>query len=268
VTKINPGGTALVYSTLLGGTAIDAAVGIAVDGTGSAYVTGNTNSADFPTTPGAFQGALLDNDTFVTKLNAAGSALVYSTYLGGSNSDYAEGIAVDGFGNAYLTGYTSSANFPTAHPVQAVNHGGLDAYVTKLNPGGTALVDSTYLGGSRDDYVSAIAVDGAGNAFVVGLTDSVADFPTLHPWQASARGRSDAFIAKINSSATHFLVSAPADTVPAGAALPLTVTPLFDDNTVDTTYRGTVHFTNSDGSATLPADYTFTDADNGPMPSP
>jgi hypothetical protein len=180
VTKLNPAGTALLYSTYLGAGSTDWGYGIAVDGAGDAYVTGFTYSADFPTTPGAFDtsfnGVL---DAFVTKLNPTGTALAYSTYLGGSSDDYGRGIAIDGAGNAYVTGPTGSFDFPTTAGAFDTSYNGdvLDAFVTKLNPTGTALLYSTYLGGSGRDASGGIALDGAGNAYVTGETSS-ADFPT------------------------------------------------------------------------------------------
>jgi Beta-propeller repeat/Abnormal spindle-like microcephaly-assoc'd, ASPM-SPD-2-Hydin len=176
VTKLNPTGTALVYSTYLGGTGGDYASGIAIDGAGNAYVTGFTNSTDFPTTAGVFQPAYGggNSDDFVAELNANGSALVYSSYLGGSNSDGPGGIAVDASGNAYVTGATFSADFPTtAGAFRTVYEGNKDAFVTKVNAGGGSLGYSTYL--ANDDGAtsgSAIAVDALGSAFVTGSTRS------------------------------------------------------------------------------------------------
>src|SRR5215213_9774494 len=171
VTKINAAGSALVYSTHLGGTDTETGKSIAVDSSGSAYVTGDTFSQDFPVVnalqpaPGSFA-----RDAFVTKLNAAGTALVYSTYLGGSRDDFGEGIAVDSSGGAYVTGDTESTDFPTANAVQptigtveGIMH---DAFVTKLNPAGTGLVYSTYVGGGKHDAGQDIAVDSAGTAYV------------------------------------------------------------------------------------------------------
>src|SRR5204862_532704 len=151
-------GSALVYSTYLGGSGLDAGVGIALDAAGSAYVTGVSFSTDFPTTARAFQttfggpvcGGCAYN-AFVTKLNPTGSALVYSTYLGGSGGDAGVGIAVDALGNAYVTGVTLSADFATTPGAIQTTFGGGggpfpggDAFVTKLNPTGSALVYSTY----------------------------------------------------------------------------------------------------------------------------
>jgi hypothetical protein len=199
VTKVNAAGNALVYSTYLGGSTSDEAFGIAVDSLGSAYVTGQTNSTNFPTAnpiQAANAGGVTDG--FVTKINAAGSALAYSTYLGGSNTDQGSGIAVDSLGSAYVTGLTNSTNFPTANPIQAANAGGLDAFVTKVNAAGSALAYSTYLGGSSHDEGFGIAVDSLGSAYVTGFTQST-NFPTANPIQAANAGSDDAFVTKVNA---------------------------------------------------------------------
>jgi hypothetical protein len=212
VTKLNPTGTALVYSTYLGGTGGDGGDGIAVDAAGNAYVTGSTQSANFPTTAGAYQSVGATGVTFVTKLNPTGTALVYSTYLGGTGGDYGDGIAVDAAGNAYVTGYTASTNFPTTPGAFQMSYGGgsggsYDAFVTKLNPTGTALVYSTYLGGAGDDRGSGIAVDAAGNAYVTGYTSS-ANFPiTAGALQTSFGGNYDAFVTKLNPTGTALVYS-------------------------------------------------------------
>ena len=200
VTKLNPTGSAIVYTTYLAGSGGDIGTAIAVDGQGSAYVTGETCSTNFPTTPGAFASASSGSaDAFVTKLNPAGSALVYSTYLGGSGVDLGTGIAVDAQGNAVVTGGTSSSNFPTVNAVQpafrgsAGDPGGFqpagwgDAFLTKLTADGSTAIYSTYLGGSGLDEGRGIAVDAAGAAYVVGTTSSL-DFPTVNPLQPSLRG--------------------------------------------------------------------------------
>src|SRR5439155_850156 len=141
-----------VYSTYLGGSGRDQGNGIAVDTAGSAYVTGSTTSTNFPTTAGSFQPAYRGTfDAFVEQLNASGSALVYSTYLGGGGDDVGGGIAVDAAGNAYVTGDTGSHDFPMVNPLQPALDGVEDAFVAKLNPSGSALVYSTYLGGSGGD---------------------------------------------------------------------------------------------------------------------
>jgi hypothetical protein len=199
VTKLTPDGSALAYSTYLGGSGEDDGIGIAVDGAGNAYVTGETMSNDFPTTPGAFQTTLNgDFNAFVTKLTADGSALAYSTFLGGSNFDGGDNIGVDGGGNAYVTGYTRSNDFPTTPDAfQTTRNGDYNAFVTKLTADGSALAYSTFLGGSRRDSGRGIAVDGAGNAYLVGTTSS-SDFPTT-PGAFSTTyngGTGEAFVTK------------------------------------------------------------------------
>jgi hypothetical protein len=202
VTKVDPSGRQLVYSSYLGGSSVDIGYGIAVDSAGSAYVTGVTASSDFHVKD-AFQPALSgSNDAFVTKVDTAG-ALVYSSYLGGSSmKDEAHGIAVDGAGNAYVTGFTASINapktdFPTTPDALQITTDGLsfDAFVTKVNAAGSKLDYSTYLGGSGEEQGYGIAVDSAGNIYVAGITRST-NFPTINPLQASNAGKSDAFVAK------------------------------------------------------------------------
>jgi uncharacterized repeat protein (TIGR01451 family) len=196
VAKLNIAGSAFVYSTYLGGSGGDQANGVAVDASGNAYVVGVVGSTDFPTM-NALQPQLRGNaNAFVTKINAAGSGLVYSTYLGGSSVEEAYGITVDSTGNAYVVGRTLSTDFPTSNPIQAQYHGGIDVFVAKLNAAGSALIYSTYLGGSGADYAYGVALDTAGGAYVVGTTAS-SDFPTANPIQERLRGGSDAFIAKI-----------------------------------------------------------------------
>jgi hypothetical protein len=211
VTKLDSSGSALIYSTYLGGTGGTLSQGIAVDGAGSAYITGYTDSIDFPTTPGAFDGTFnslgVTYDTFVTKLEASGAALAYSTYLGGSSNDTGNGIAVDSAGSAYVTGGTNSSNFPTT--VGAFDRalaGEADAFVTKLDATGSALAYSTYLGGLGGGEIfedgRAIAVDTAGSAYVTGWTQS-SDFPTTPgAFDTTLNGTfsNDAFVTKLEAS--------------------------------------------------------------------
>jgi RHS repeat-associated protein len=201
VTKFNINGT-LAYSTFLGGNNTENSTGIAVDGSGNAFVTGQTLSLNFPI-QNAFQpnyGGGTD-DAFVTKLNANGT-LAYSTYLGGSDNDTGTGIAVDESGNAFVTGATSSINFPIQNAFQPNPGGGGDAFVTKFNVNGT-LAYSTYLGGSGDDTGTGIAVDGNGNAFVTGYTRSYDDFPNQNAFQPNyGGGYNDAFVTKFNANET------------------------------------------------------------------
>jgi hypothetical protein len=208
VTKLSPGGSALVYSTYLGGNGGDFGFGIAADSAGSAYVTGWTGSTDFPIAnayQSAFGGPSDGLDAFVTKFDPGGSALVYSTYLGGTGSDNGWGIAADSTGAAYVAGQTGSTDFPTVNPFQAARRGGSDAFVTKLNPSGSARY-STYLGGNRGERGFGIAVDAAGAAWVTGDTEST-DFPTANPLQAANAGFFDAFVTKLSVGGNLLLFS-------------------------------------------------------------
>lgn len=190
----------LVYSTYLGGSTWESANAIAVDQSGNAYVIGSTQSLDFPTVAPA-QGTYGEGleDVFITKFNRNGKALVYSTYLGGSGDDVGYAIAVDSAGNAYLTGETSSPDFPlSATPFQGALLGAYNAFVAKLTPAG-ALSYSTYLGGSTADIGKSIRLDGAGNIYLAGETGS-ADFFTLLPYQATLNGSTNVFVAKFNAA--------------------------------------------------------------------
>jgi hypothetical protein len=218
VSKLNPSGSALVYSTYLGGNGFDGGTGIAVDSAGNAYITGSTTSTDFPITPGAFQticsGCAYGN-AFVTKISPTGTALVYSTYLGGSFGNVGNGIAVDSAGNAYVTGITYSSDFPTMNPLQAANAGAPDAFVTKINPAGSALVYSTYLGGFEQDYGMGVAVDNDGNAYVTGSAGP--GFPTTPGAFKTCCGFS--FAAKINPTGTTLVYSSYLDNNGTGIAV-------------------------------------------------
>src|SRR6266540_930439 len=207
VAKVNAAGTGLVYAGYIGGSGEDRGTGIAVDGAGNAYVTGQTDSteASFPVLVGpdlTFNGG--SADAFVAKVNAAGTALVYAGYIGGSGEDRGTGIAVDGAGNAYVTGDTSStqATFPVLVGPDLTFNGGLfDAFVAKVNAGGTALVYAGYIGGSDSDLGFGIAVDGTGNAYVTGQTVSTeASFPVSVGPDLTYNGANDAFVAKVNAS--------------------------------------------------------------------
>ncbi|MGH9430134.1 MAG: SBBP repeat-containing protein [Terriglobia bacterium] len=245
VTKINAAGNALVYSSLLGGSGGsgqdcqevcdgDSGEGIAVDGSGDAYLTGETASPDFPRVnqiPGACNGTCGngtgtggfedDYDIFVTKVNAAGSALAYSSYVGGSNEDDGRGIAVDSSGNAYLTGITWSTDFPRVNPISGACNGACGngavyvAFVTKVNAAGTALVYSSYLGGSGGafgDQGHGIAVDSSDNAILTGVTSSP-DFPIVNQIPGASQGccngenYSDVFVTKINAAGNSLVYS-------------------------------------------------------------
>jgi uncharacterized delta-60 repeat protein len=209
VTKIDASGSSLLYSTYLGGDATEFATGIAVDTSGNAYVTGDTRSTNFPTASPIYGTNSGGSDAFVTKIDASGTSLAYSTYLGGVGTESSRGIAVDASGNAYVFGNTTSTNFPTASPIYGTNSGDSDAFVTKINASGTSLAYSTYLGGTNGEIGFGIAVDTAGNAYVTGYTFST-DFPTVSPIYGSKVVPSfypDAFVTKIDASGTSLAYS-------------------------------------------------------------
>ncbi len=226
ITKLNATGTQLLFSTYFGGSSIDVAQDVALDASGNVYLAGWTASNNFPVTTGAFQtsgGSNGNIEVFVSKLNSTGSAVLYSTYLAARDSDYGYGIAVDSGGHAYVTGRTDSNNFPTTAGAFRPSFSGgscgqntacFDAFVTKVNPSGSGLVYSTYLGGTGDDRANwnggGIAVDSFDAAYVTGLTRST-DFPMVNPFQSThAPGpspsnpsfglNSDVFVTKIDPS--------------------------------------------------------------------
>jgi hypothetical protein len=211
VTKLNPAGSSLNYSTYLGGSSgVEPGRGIAVDSVGAAYVTGFTASSNFPTTTGAFDTSYNGGgDAFVAKLDPAGNGLAYSTYLGGSDSDDGLDIAVDSAGAAYVTGDAGSTNFPTTAGAFDTSLNRADGFVTKLNPSGSGLDYSTYLGGSAEEEGFGIAVDLAGAAYVTGVTNST-DFPTTPgAFDTSFNGSffGDAFVTKLNPAGSELAYS-------------------------------------------------------------
>ena len=215
VAKLGASGATLVYSTYLGGSGAatpEEANGIAVDASGNAYVAGVANSADFPVTVGAFQVNFKGvSDAFVTKINAAGTAWVYSTYLGGADLDWASAIGIDSAGNAYPAGYTSSGDFPQSNPVQAAFGGLYDAFVAKLNSTGNAVGFSTWYGGSGSDVANALAVDANGNMFLGGQTNSL-NMPLTGPIQAANNGGSVGWLARLG-------VTAPPPQIPSAVSV-------------------------------------------------
>jgi hypothetical protein len=205
VAKVNATGTALDYAGYIGGTGNDSGRGIAVDSEGNAYVVGNTTSSQ-TSFPVAFGPDLTFNgltDAFVAKVNSAGTALVYAGYIGGSSNDFGLGIAVDGSGNAYVVGQTQSneTSFPVAIGPDLTYNGGFDAFVAKVNVGGTALDYAGYIGGEANDLGFGVAVDAAGNAYVTGSTASSAFPATVGPYLAP-NGLDDAFVAKVKADGT------------------------------------------------------------------
>ena len=189
----------LLYSTFLGSGSYDFGSAIAVDGAGSAYVTGYTPSTGFPTTPGAFDPSYNGNgDAFVVKLNPAGRGLTYATFLGGDSGEQASAIAVGRAGVAYIAGYTDSSDFPTTSGAFDPSYNGNgDAFVVRLNPLGNALEYSTYLGGNGGDWAFDLGIDRAGNIYISGMT-GLRNFPAT-PGAFDTR-YNDLYVAKLNTS--------------------------------------------------------------------
>jgi Beta-propeller repeat len=233
VAKLNGNGSALIFSTYLGGGGIDKNGSLKLDSEGDILITGITASTNFPTV-NAFQPAhapsivapcpgfpfpcirfpyVGNEDAFVAKLKGDGSALVFSTYLGGSRGDDAQDLAIDGNGDITVIGVTGSTDFPTANPLQAANAGpetfnnntAHDAFVTKFNANG-ALVYSTYLGGNSNDFGNAISRDQAGNVYLLGRTNSP-NFPTVAPLKSTLSGTTDLFVAKLNRTGSAIIYS-------------------------------------------------------------
>jgi hypothetical protein len=206
LTEMKPDGSALIYSTYIGGTGTDFGAALALDSSGNAYVAGSTNSTDFPTLNPLQLGNAGSYDAFVTEVSPTG-ALVYSTYLGGSGADNGIGIAVDSTGNVYICGYTYSSNFPTQNALQSSLAGGSDIFVTKFMPGSSALLFSTYLGGSSIDRALAMIVDSSGNIYLTGDTQSK-NFPvTTNAYQSTLLGTDNAFLTKVAPGGTSLVFS-------------------------------------------------------------
>jgi photosystem II stability/assembly factor-like uncharacterized protein len=197
---------ALTFSSYVGGSGVDWALDIATDSSGSIYITGYTNSTDFPYVNGFQQQFAGLSDSFVTRIDTNTSTIIYSTYLGGSNSDLGYAIAVDSSGNAYVAGLTGSQNFPTANPYQPTNHGFNDAFLSKVSPDGSFLEYSTYLGGSESDGALGVTVDRLGNAYIGGSTQST-NFPTQSAFQPTHHGTTDGFLTKFNPDGTGLVLS-------------------------------------------------------------
>ncbi len=206
VTKFAPSGTSLVYSTYLGGGLSEHLYGIALDGTGAAYVTGSTLSPGFPTKNGyddSFNGL---EDGFVTKLNAKGNGLVFSTFIGGSNTDTPFDICLDSHGAVYIVGWTKSSGYPTKNAFDATHNGTYDAFLTKLTPECDDLVYSTFLGGTWQDWAYDVAVDSRGYAYVVGSTESK-NFPVKNAYDATQNGQNDAYLTKFSPTGKSLVYS-------------------------------------------------------------
>ncbi len=280
LTHFNFSGSALIYSNFLGGSGGDYARGVAVDAAGAAYVAGYTSSSDFPATPGVFQqhGGEGTLSAFVSKFDAAGGSLVYSTYFGGVNPAAAYGLAVDSLGQAFITGYAFGPGLPLAAPIQSANASFDDAFLAKLDPAGSALIFSSYWGGGGDERARAIALDAAGNATIAGTTFSE-DFPVMNALQPSYTGGSfDAFVARFSGLTLPVASVVPASLTFSGqgvqtTSLPLSVTL---DNPGDAplvltgvSTTGDFSQTNDCGTALAPRAYctvkvTFRPKDYGP----
>jgi hypothetical protein len=208
VAKFSSAGNSLLYCTYLGGTGEEeAGYQMAVDADGNAYVTGHTASSDFPTINAYDSNLGGDHDIFVAKLSNLGNSLLYSTYLGGSSSDFLGNVTVDQTGNAYVTGQTWSTDFPMVNPYQPSHIGGeQDAFIAKLSPTGSSLLYSTYLGGSNADCGFGIAIDQANNIYVTGRTWS-SDFPTANAYQNTFGGSEDGFVAKLSTAGNSLVYS-------------------------------------------------------------
>jgi CSLREA domain-containing protein len=258
VARLNPSGNnfTLGYSTYLGGTGNDIAFGIALDASDNAYVAGQSASANFPVLNAMQSVRGSTTDAFLTKFNGSG-ARIYSTYLGGAGNDIARGVAVDAAGNAYVAGLTLSANFPLTNAVQSFG-GGTDAFITKINPSGSAKVYSTYLGGAGTDQAIGLALDSNNAVYVTGTTSSTEI--KSGAIQTVNGGSTDAFITKLASSSG-----------PSVSDLSVTLLDDIDPIAVNTNLTYTANVTNvgeADVTAVtltsnLPANTTFVSASAG-----
>jgi hypothetical protein len=209
ITKISPSGASLIFSTYLGGSWNNMGTGLGIDSSDNIYVVGNTDASNFPVTAGVYQASQAGSgDAFVAKYSSAG-VVQYATYLGGTGTDYGCSVAADASGNAYVYGQTQSTNFPTAAALQSSNGGGWDLFLAKLNPSASALVYSTYLGGSGDEhnsYGTSLALDASNNVYLTGSTTST-NFPIVSSLQAANAGGTDAFVSIVNAAGSALLYS-------------------------------------------------------------
>ena len=218
VVKLNAEADALIYSTLIGSSDYEDGNAIAIDDEGRAYITGVTESPDFPTTAGVFDGTYNGGgrDGYILRLSADGADLLYSGFLGGGNMDWGRAVVVGGGGCAYVTGTTESPNFPTTSGAYDTVHNGLqDAFATKISSAGDSLVYSTFLGGSKNDYPMGIALDPFGCACVTGATGWSQSYPSEFPVTAGAYDTThnlgfqigDAFVTRFSSSGSDLAYS-------------------------------------------------------------
>jgi hypothetical protein len=208
IIKLNVNKTKLIYSTYLGGGNDDWSLDIKLDRDGNSYITGNTSSGNFPTTENAYDRIHNGlNDVFAAKLNVNGSKLLYSTYIGENNNDHGRSIAIDPKGNAFITGWTASANFPTMNAYDSSHNGKNDILVFKIDPFGSSLLFSTFIGKENDDVGYDVAIDNNGNAFITGYTESN-NFPiTPGAYDSTHNGNIDAFILNLTNDGSKLLYS-------------------------------------------------------------
>ncbi|MBN1167917.1 MAG: PKD domain-containing protein [Methanospirillaceae archaeon] len=203
VVKINPDGTELVYITYLGGKGDDLAYGITIDADGDAYVTGSTNSEDFPTQDAYHKTNSGRTDVFLTKIDSEGRGILFSTFLGGSGDDIGYDVALDSDNNIFVTGSTTSWDFPIVNKYELSPYSGLeDGFITKLDSDGESIIYSNYIGGSARDLCSAVVIDPNGYACLAGQTDSP-NFPTINAYQNVRKGVTDAFVVKFDPEGTY-----------------------------------------------------------------
>jgi hypothetical protein len=216
VSKFNHNGSALIYSTYIGGNHVDIAHDIAIDKNGNVFLTGGTRSTDYPATPGAFNTSNQRNgyDVFVTKLNFNGTKLIYSTFIIGTsglfdNNEEGNCIAIDTYGNAYLSGYTFSNDFPIIPGAYDESHNGYsDIFISKLNRTGATLDYSTYIGGTSYDFGTSITIDSNGNAYTTGVTGPSISFPTTAgAYDTSYNGETDGFVVKLDQNGSNLIYS-------------------------------------------------------------
>ncbi|MHA1927443.1 MAG: DUF7948 domain-containing protein [Candidatus Thorarchaeota archaeon] len=208
ILKLSADGSTLLYSTYVGGSSFDVGYSIALDSSNNTYVTGYTFSTDFPTTPGAYDTSNDDFAIFILKLSADGSTLLYSTFVGGGSLDYGRSIALDSSNNAYVTGETASSDFPTTLGANDTTHNGVyDVFILKLSADGSTLLYSTFVGGSSSDYGYSIALDSSDNTYVTGYTES-SNFPTTPgAYDTSYNESNDGFIVKLSADGSTLLYS-------------------------------------------------------------
>ncbi len=260
---INPSGTLLLFSDYLGGSGADQANGIAVNASGDICITGATNSPNFPITTGAIQtapGGL--QDVFVRKMNFYSGVVAYSTYLGGSGFDWGSGVAIDTAGNAYITGYTSSLNFPTTGSVQPTFTGGYDAFVSMLNTTGGVLAFSTYYGGSGIDQANTIAIDASGNMYIGGQTNST-NLPLQTPYQSSNVGGATGWVARLGVTPPQPQTPAVVSVTPsAGSGANVVFTAVYSDTGGGSALSNVSLLVNTGATSTFGCMVTYTIATN------